>query len=559
MGGVALLLWGMHMVQSGVLRAAGADLRRLIAAGLRSRWHAFAAGLGVTALLQSSTATLLMATSFAASGIVDLTPALAVMLGANVGTTLIVQLLSFDIGWLSPLLLVLGVASFKRGGRTRMRDLGRVMIGLGLMILALHLLRLVLEQAEAAPALQTLFAAVSDAPVIDLLIAAVLAWAAHSSVAVVLLAMSLASGHVVPPVAALALVLGANIGSAVNPLLEGAGAADPANRRLPVGNLVTRLVGCALALPFLGPLAGALARLEPDAARQAADFHTLFNLGLALLFILPLDGFARMLRRLLPAAAASVDPAAPAYLDRAAVNAPSVALTCAARETLHMGDIVEAMLRQSMTALLTDDRKLVGEIERMDDAVDRLHEAIKLYVTEVTREALDAEDGRRAMAIIAFAINLEHIGDIVEMNLMELAAKKIRSKLKFSREGASELEAFHRRVVDNLKLALGVFISGDAKIARRLLEEKVAVREAERVAADNHFARLRQGRAESIETSSLHLDILRDLKRIHSHICSVAYPVLEAAGELQPSRLKATRAALPVHDVPDEVPPSPAR
>jgi phosphate:Na+ symporter len=195
----------------------------------------------------------------------------------------------------------------------------------------------------------------------------------------------------------------------------------------------------------------------------------------------------------------------------------------------------------------------------MDDAVDRLHEAIKLYVTEVTREALDAEDGRRAMAIIAFAINLEHIGDIVEMNLMELAAKKIRSKLKFSREGASELEAFHRRVVDNLKLALGVFISGDAKIARRLLEEKVAVREAERVAADNHFARLRQGRAESIETSSLHLDILRDLKRIHSHICSVAYPVLEAAGELQPSRLKATRAALPVHDVPDEAPPSPAR
>jgi phosphate:Na+ symporter len=559
MGGVALLLWGMHMVQSGVLRAAGADLRRLIAAGLRSRWHAFAAGLGVTALLQSSTATLLMATSFAASGIVDLTPALAVMLGANVGTTLIVQLLSFDIGWLSPLLLVLGVASFKRGGRTRMRDLGRVMIGLGLMILALHLLRLVLEQAEAAPALQTLFAAVSDAPVIDLLIAAVLAWAAHSSVAVVLLAMSLASGHVVPPVAALALVLGANIGSAVNPLLEGAGAADPANRRLPVGNLVTRLVGCALALPFLGPLAGALARLEPDAARQAADFHTLFNLGLALLFILPLDGFARMLRRLLPAAAASVDPAAPAYLDRAAVNAPSVALTCAARETLHMGDIVEAMLRQSMTALLTDDRKLVGEIERMDDAVDRLHEAIKLYVTEVTREALDAEDGRRAMAIIAFAINLEHIGDIVEMNLMELAAKKIRSKLKFSREGASELEAFHRRVVDNLKLALGVFISGDAKIARRLLEEKVAVREAERVAADNHFARLRQGRAESIETSSLHLDILRDLKRIHSHICSVAYPVLEAAGELQPSRLKATRAALPMHDVPDDAPPAPAR
>ena len=202
MGGVALLLWGMHMVQSGVLRAAAADLRRLLGAGLRSRWHAFAAGLGVTALLQSSTATLLMATSFAASGMVELAPALAVMLGANVGTTLIVQLLSFDIGWLSPLLLVLGVASFKRGGRTRTRDLGRVMIGLGLMILALHLLRLAIEQMEGAPAMQALLAAVAGAPVIDLLVAAVLAWAAHSSIAIVLLAMSLASGNVVPPVAA---------------------------------------------------------------------------------------------------------------------------------------------------------------------------------------------------------------------------------------------------------------------------------------------------------------------------------------------------------------------
>ncbi|HEX7967151.1 MAG TPA: PhoU domain-containing protein [Stellaceae bacterium] len=240
------------------------------------------------------------------------------------------------------------------------------------------------------------------------------------------------------------------------------------------------------------------------------------------------------------------------------MQTPSVALTCAARETMHMGDIVETMLRQSMTALLTDDRKLVGDVERMDDAVDRLHEAIKLYVTEVTRESLDAKDGRRAMEIIAFAINLEHIGDIVDKNLMELAAKKIKNKLKFSKEGAAELEAFHRRVVDNLTLALGVFLSGDPKIARRLLQEKVSVREAERLAAENHFARLREGRVESIETSSLHLDILRDLKRIHSHICSAAYPVLEAAGELQPSRLKATRPRRPAREVPDEAPPSPA-
>jgi phosphate:Na+ symporter len=181
----------------------------------------------------------------------------------------------------------------------------------------------------------------------------------------------------------------------------------------------------------------------------------------------------------------------------------------------------------------------VSAIERNDDAVDKLHEAIKLYVTRITRESLDDREGSRAMEIIAFAINLEHIGDIIDKNLMELAAKKIKNRLKFSNEGAAELQDFHRRVIENLKLALSVFMSGDVKIARQLVAEKVAIRQAERLASENHLVRLREGLLASIETSSLHLDILRDLKRIHSHICSAAYPVLEAAGELQPSRLKA--------------------
>jgi len=252
-----------------------------------------------------------------------------------------------------------------------------------------------------------------------------------------------------------------------------------------------------------------------------------------------LPAFARLLEWLLPEPADNPDPSAPIYLDPAAIGTPSLALTCAARETLHMGDFVERMLRETIDALMTDDRKLVSSIERMDNVVDKLHEAVKLYVTQITRESLDDREGRRAMEIIAFAINLEHIGDIIDKNLMELATKKIKNRLKFSDEGAAELQKFHRRVLDNLKLALGAFISGDVKIARQLIEEKVAIREAERLAAENHFARLRGGLLASIETSSLHLDILRDLKRIHSHICSAAYPVLEAAGELQPSRLKA--------------------
>ncbi len=538
MGGVALLLWGMHMVQTGIIRAFGADLRHFLGSALHNRFTAFLAGLGITAMLQSSTATGLMVSSFTARGLVALAPALAIMLGANVGTTLVVQVMSFDISWLAPIMLVIGIIAFKRAGRTRIRDLGRVAIGLGLMLLSLHILLGTLAPAEDAPGLRALLSTITGAPLLNVLLGAALAWAAHSSIAVVLLVTSLSYSHFVAPVAALALILGANLGSAINPVLEGSSFAKPESRRLPIGNLINRLVGCALVLPFLAPIARELDQLDPRLVRQAADFHTLFNLALAILFIGPLQPFAHFLEWLLPAHPRSADPATPLYLDPSTIQTPSLALTCAARETLHMGDIIESMLRQSMTALMSDDRKLVTQIERADNAVDKLYEAIKLYVTEVTRESLDEQDGRRAMDIISFAINLEHIGDIIDKNLMELASKKIKNRLKFSDAGGAELASFHRRVLENLKLALGVFISGDVRIARQLLEEKVLVREAERAAADSHFTRLREGRLESVETSSLHLDILRDLKRIHSHICSVAYPVLEVTGELQPSRLR---------------------
>jgi phosphate:Na+ symporter len=278
---------------------------------------------------------------------------------------------------------------------------------------------------------------------------------------------------------------------------------------------------------------------------MTAFFHLGFNALLALAFIGPLDAVAALLVKLLPEQKAKKDPAAPLYLDPTALATPAVALACAARETLHMGDIVETMLRQSMTALMTDDRKLVAELSRMDNTVDRLDEAIKLYVTAITRESLDERDGHRAMEIISFTINLEHIGDIIDKNLMELAAKKIKNKYQFSREGAAELTEFHQRVIENLKLAFGVFMSGDVKVARKLIEEKAQLRSLELTAAENHLARLREGRPESIETTSLHLDVLRDLKRIHSHICSVAYPVLEPAGELEPSRLRRLESASP--------------
>ncbi|QQO21787.1 Na/Pi cotransporter family protein [Bradyrhizobium diazoefficiens] len=553
MGGVALLLWGLHMVHSGILRAFGPDLRRLLGKALSNRVGAFAAGLGLTALLQSSTATALITSSFAAEGLVSLAAALAIMLGANVGTTLIVQVLSFNITAVAPVLFVLGLVAFRSGPRSRIKDIGRVCIGLGLMLLSLHILLDTLAPAENAPGMRVVMSAITGDPILCIFIAALITWMVHSSVASVLLIMSLAYAQFVTPYAALALVLGANLGSAINPVFEGANRDDAASYRLPVGNLVNRVIGIALVLPFLGAIAEHMHAWQPDLAKMTAAFHIAFNVGTAVLFIGLLDAMSRLLIRLLPDRMQEADPARPRYLDETALETPSLALADAARETLRMGDLVEVMLRKVMAAMMTSDRVLVDQVSKMDNFVDGLDEAVKLYVTKLMRGSLDESEGRRAMEIISFAINLEHIGDIIDKSLSELATKKIKRRFQFSAEGADELAAFHKRTMDSLRIAFGVFMSGDVNEARKLLLEKTALRNTELAAVERHLDRLREGRPETIETTSLHLDVLRDLRRIHSHICSVAYPVLDAAGEPY-RKTTAETAALPAPDAASALP-----
>jgi len=537
-GAIALLIWGVHMVQTGITRAFGPQLRRILGYALGNRFKAFLAGLGVTSILQSSTATGLMVTAFAANGLVDLVPALAVMLGANVGTTLIVQVLSFDVSRASFLLILLGVFMFRRSAVTRTRDLGRVGIGLGLMLIALqHLLSMILP-FEDAPSLRMLLGAVTTDPLIDILLAAGLTWAAHSSVAVVLLIMAFASQAVVPPHAAFALVLGANLGTALNPLLESGVGGDPAAKRLPIGNLINRIVGCALALALLKWIGPALVTIEPDTGRAIADFHTGFNIVLALLFFPLLKPFARLLVRLLPARVDTADPSQPIYLDWAARETPSIALAGAAREALRMVDVFEAMLRGALDSFNRGDRKRVTETARMDKVLDRLDTAIKEYLTSLDIDALDDADHRRLSEILAFTTNLEHAGNIVEKSLMPLFAKHIKRGVSFSEASRQEIKEMLDRLTSNARAAAAVFMTEDPRAARQLLGEKEIFRELELRATEEHFGRARAGRAENIEMSKLLLDIVRDLKRVNAHLAAAAYPILEGRGELLPSRLR---------------------
>ena len=383
-----------------------------------------------------------------------------------------------------------------------------------------------------------LLGAITTEPLIDILLAAGLTWAAHSSVAVVLLIMAFAAQGVVPPHAAFALVLGANLGTALNPLLESGVGGDPAAKRLPIGNLINRIVGCALALALLNWIGPALMMIEPNAGRAVADFHTGFNIVLALLFFPMLKPFARLLVRLLPARVDTADPSQPLYLDGAARETPSIALAGAAREALRMVDVFEAMLRGALDSLNRGDRKRVTETARMDNVLDRLDTAIKEYLTSIDTDALDDTDHRRLSEILAFTTNLEHAGDIVEKSLMPLAAKRIKRGVSFSEISRQEIREMMDRLIGNARAAAAVFMTEDPRAARQLLGEKEVFREIELRTTEEYFGRARTSRAETIEMGKLLLDIVRDLKRVNAHLAAAAYPVLEGRGELLSSRLK---------------------
>ena len=535
-GGVALLLWGIRMVRTGITRSFGADLRRALAASARNRMTGLAAGFGVTTILQSSTATALIVSSFAGQGMIAGIAALAIMLGADVGSTMIVQALSLDVEWLSPVLISLGVFLFLTTEASRRRAVARALIGLGLMLLSLRLIAMGALPFRESEAMAVLVGPLTNEPLLAVVFAAAITWASHSSVAVVLLIMSLAGMQVLNTQLAMTMVLGANLGGALAAVGLTAKAV-PAMRRVPLGNLLMRLVGVFAALPFVPFVQPYLTMLGDTPERLLANFHTGFNLALVVLFLPLLALVDRAVRLVLRDRPAEDDPGSPRYLDEGALDTPSVALTGATREALRMGDAVKSMLSSAQDVLRTNDAGLRKTVEAQDDVVDRLHEAIKLYLTRLTEEELDKQESRRSIEILSFTTNLEHVGDIIDKNLMELAAKKIKGHISFSAEGQRELEAFHDRILQNLDLALHVFVSGDEEAARKLLHEKTAIRDLERRYVENHFRRMGERRPDTLDSSSLHLDVLRDLKRVNSHLTSVAYPILERLGVLTESRL----------------------
>jgi phosphate:Na+ symporter len=542
---IALLVWGTHIVRTGMLRVFGEDLRRILSRSFSNRLSAAMAGLGVTSIVQSSTATCLIVASFVGKGLVTTGPALAVMLGADVGTSLMAVVFSFDLSWLSPLLIFVGVVLFISKQNNVAGRIGRVLIGLGLITLALQLIVGATKPLTEAPAVRALLVALPNEIMLDIVVGAVLTVLSYSSLAIVLLTATLAASGMLTTPVALGLVLGANLGSGILAMIA-TGNAGPQVRRLPLGNLIFKVIGALLVIPLMPQIHVMLQQLVPTVHQQVVVFHLAFNVALALLFISFTGLVGRTVDRWLTEPAAGSGSTRPRHLDPVALATPSLAISCAAREALHQADVVETMLRGVLPVIRNNDLDLAEQLRSLDDTVDELYSAIKFYLTQISHEALSERESRRWTDIVSFTINMEQIGDIIERVLQDVEDKKVRKNRSFSDAGMAEIVHLHERLLSNLRLGMSVFLDGHVRDAQKLLEEKARFRDLEHEYAAAHIARLQDNTAQSIETSSLHIDLISDLKRINSHICSIAYPILESAGALSKTRIRESRlAALP--------------
>lgn len=525
---VALLIWGTHIVRTGILRVYGSNLRHVIGQNMSKRWLAFIAGIVVTAMVQSSNATAMLVTSFVGQGLMALMPALATMLGADVGTALMARVLTLDLSWLSPLLIFLGVIFFLSRKQTRLGQMGRVSIGLGLIILALQLIVEAAAPITHAQGVKVIFASLTGDILLDALVGALFAMISYSSLAAVLLTATLAGASVISLPVAIGLVIGANIGSGILAFMS-TSMQNAAGRQVALGSLLYKLIGLLLIIPVLDPLVHWIDSLDFSPQEMVIGFHLLYNTVRCLILLPSVGPMARLCAWLLPERPEINGTAKPRHLDPTALVTPSLALANAARETLRIGDLIDNMLEAMLDVLRGKQTAVTQEMRRLTDDVEALYSSIKLYLAQMPREDLSEHDSRRWAEIIELAINLKLASDLIERMLRKVQQQKTSQRRSFSEVGLDELAGLHSQLISNLRLGLSVFLSADKESARQLLREKRRFRAQERRLAHAHVSRLQRKIVQSIETSSLHLELIADMKRLNSLFCSSAYVVLETS------------------------------
>ena len=541
-GAVALLLWATRMVRTGVENVFGATLRDHLRPALKNPLLAAGSGMLLAIMFQSATAVGLLISGFAGQELISVTSGIIALLGADLGSSIAVRLLSFDLSDLVPLLIFIGTATHMATSSRNWQQSGRILIGIGLLLLSLRMIGQSSEPLRTSGLLPVIVETLNNDAPTAFLVAAIMTWLFHSSVASILLISALAAKQLIPVELGIILMLGANFGGAmIAAALTRSGNAP--QRAVPMGNLILRGAGSIIAAIAASNISLPLEKLASLPALQIIHAHITFNV-LLLIFGVPLAPLVAKLARawasrgIPKSAMALIDTENSSALDESALTNPRLAIANATREVLRLCETIDVMLTRVIDMYRTVTRDDLAALAQLDDRVDRRHSAIKLYLAKATAHNVSEQEAIRCQELVAACVKLEQVGDIIVRNMLLHIQKKRDRNVEFTDAGWQELVSMHAAVLANAKLAFNVIVNRDVETARQLVEEKDSLRAREKACSQRHFERLRSGSALSIETSSIHLDTIRDLKDINSLLASLAYPALEEQGLLRGSRLK---------------------
>ncbi|MCK8484243.1 Na/Pi cotransporter family protein [Aliiroseovarius sp. S2029] len=537
-GATMLLLFAVRMVRTGIERSFGAAFQRMLTENHSLIGSSFT-GVFLAVVLQSSAAVALLATGFAASGYLAFPTGLAIVLGGDLGSALIIQILSFKLDWLVPLLLAVGGWLFVKVENKRGRQFGRILMGVAFILISLQFLREAVEPIRDSAFLPAVSGYLARDFPTAFIVGAALAFVMHSSVAAILMCVTLVQIGAIPFAAALSLLLGANLGSAFIPIWLTRGMPN-AGRRIPFANLVLRGSWALIVLLVINLLADPDLLLLVSPGQSLIYAHIGFNLSL-LLLALPFCGLIEgPITQLLPKykRGQSALPEQPASaLDPGALDAPQQAIASLKRELLRMIGQVERMFRTVPQLYNATDSSVLRATRALDDEVNEMLSGIRTYVASMPQESCSKDETKTIRGLMEYAIRLEAAGDVIGRKLTSVAKEKLDGHLSFSQEGWAELVRMYEAVCANFHLASNVLVSDDLESARLLVFEKAEFKRAERKSRKYHLARLQNGRVESFETSDIHLETLRALRDINNHIAAIAYPILYRNGQLLETRL----------------------
>ncbi len=541
LGGVALLLWGVRMVRTGILRVWEQQLKYFIEYRLGNRFSALAAGLAATLVLGSGTATALIVTNIASAGSLPAGLGLSVLLGADAGSSLVSSLVASGSNialWTSPVFLFCGYVIFQWSDELKPHNAGRVLIGLGLMLLSLRLVSQATTPLNEASLFHDVLTAVGKAPVLAFLIGAAMAWAFHSTLAAILLIASLMVNGSLDLAGALGFLLGINFGGGLPAFIASLGL-PPDARRLPLANLLARAISAVALLAFSQRLLTLLPTEISNPLQWALGFHIAFNFGVALLFLPLVTLMAWLVKRLVPDSTLPEDPLRqPRYLDPTTISSPPAALANANFELARMGEILDHMFQTALRAMADSSMEALKLLEGQDTRLNTFQLAIQAYVNDVSLGKLTAAEARHALEVTLYASNLEHAGDIIQLNLQDRIRAKIKEGLTFSDEERASLGELCLIIQNNIKLAASVTTSRDVAAAQHLIGQKDVFRQLENKVMEAHFTASLSNKATALRQSALFIDVIRDLHRINSHIVAAGYPIVDDAGLLRASRLR---------------------